>query len=56
MSEFQINKSIEDDSKIVFLFFNKNICCDHSLEPSQGDSSNDGSKNMFLWINMANFP
>ena len=25
-----------------FLFLNKNICCDSSLEPSQQDGSNDG--------------
>ena len=31
-----------------FLFLNKNICCDPSLEPSQRDGSNDGSQNMFL--------
>ena len=33
------------------------ICCDPSLEPSQRDSSNDRSQNMFfLWRNMANYP
>ena len=34
----------------------KNICCDPSLEPSHRDGSNDGSQNMFLWRNMANYP
>ena len=28
--------------RYFFLFFNKNICCDPSLEPSQRDGSNDG--------------
>ena len=36
--------------------FLKNICCDPSLEPSPLDGSNDGSQNMFLWRNMANYP
>ena len=40
---------IEDNSKIIFLFFNENICCDPSLEPSGRDGCNDGSQNMFLW-------
>ena len=42
----QINGGIEDNSKINFLFFNENICCDPSLEPSRRDGSNDGSQNM----------
>ena len=33
--------------RYFFLFLNKNICCDPSLEPSQ-DGSNDESQNMFL--------
>ena len=33
--ELQIRGGIEDNSKIIFLFLNKNICCDPSLEPSQ---------------------
>ena len=40
-------RNTEDDSKIIFLFLNKNIICDPSLEPSQRDGSNDGSQNMF---------
>ena len=47
---------IEDNSKIILLFLNENICCDPSLEPSQGDSSNDGSQNTFLCRNLANYP
>ena len=43
LSELQIRGSIEDNSKIIFLFVKENICCDHSLEPSRQDSSNDGS-------------
>ena len=46
--ELQITGGIEDNSKIFFLFLNKNICCDPTLEPSQRDFSNDGSENMFL--------
>ena len=30
--------------KKIFLFFNENICCDPSLEPSQRVGSNDGSQ------------
>ena len=33
--------------RYFFLFFNENICCDPSLEPSTRDGSNDGSQNMF---------
>ena len=32
----------ESNSKIIFLFLNKNIYCDPSLELSTWDSSNDG--------------
>ena len=34
-SELQIRGDIEENSKIIFLFLNENICCDPSLEPSQ---------------------
>ena len=55
--ELQIREGIEDNSKIYFfLFLNKNICCDTSLELSHRDSSNDRSQNMFLWRNMDNYP
>ena len=30
------------------LFFNENICCDHSLESSQRDGSKDGPQNMLF--------
>ena len=33
--ELQIRGGIEDNSKIFFLFFNENICCDPPLEPSR---------------------
>ena len=46
-AELQINRSIEDNSKIFFLFLNENICCDPSLEPSHRDGSNDGSQHKF---------
>ena len=28
--ELQIRESIEDNSEVIFLFFNENICCDPS--------------------------
>ena len=56
-TELQITEGIKDNSKIIFfLFLVENICCDPSLEPSRRDGSNDGSQNMFLWKNMANYP
>ena len=33
-SELQIKVGIEDNSKIIFLISQQNICCDSSLEPS----------------------
>ena len=42
-AELQIRGGIEDNSKIVFLLLNENICCDPSLERSRRDGSNDGS-------------
>ena len=33
--ELQIRGGIDDNSMIIFLFLNKNIHCDPSLEPSQ---------------------
>ena len=32
-AELQVRGGIEDNSKIIFLFLNENICCDPSLEP-----------------------
>ena len=40
-------RGTEDNSKIIFLFLNKNICFDPSLELSQGDRPNDGLQHMF---------
>ena len=55
--ELQIRGGTEDNSKIIFfLFFNKNIHCDPSLEPSLRESSNEGSQCMFFWRNMVNYP
>ena len=54
--ELHKTQDIEDNSKIIFLFLNKNICCDSSLEPSWSNGSNDGSQNMFLWRNLVNYP
>ena len=34
-SQLQIRGDIEDNSKILFLFLDENVCCDPSLEPSQ---------------------
>ena len=45
-----------DNSNIIFLFLNENICCDPSLEPSQQDGSNDGLQNMFCGKNLDNYP
>ena len=47
ISELQIRKGFEVNSKIFFLFLNENIFCDPSFEPSRRDGSNDGSQNMF---------
>ena len=41
-TELQIKGGTEDNSKIIFLFLNENICCDPSLEPSRQEGSNDG--------------
>ena len=43
----QIRGDIEDNSKIICLFFNENVYCDPSLEPSQRDGSNDWSQHTF---------
>ena len=47
-SELKIRGGIEDNSNIIFLFLNENICCDPSLEPSRGDGSKNGSQNTFF--------
>ena len=39
-----IRRDIEDNSKINFLFFSSETCCDPSLESSQRDGSKDGSQ------------
>ena len=56
MAELQVKGGNEDNSKLIFLYFNKNICCDPSLEPSQRDGSNDGSQHTFKRSNMENYP
>ena len=48
--------SIEDNVEIIFLISQQNIICDLSLELSRRDGSNDGSRNMLLWRNMADYP
>ena len=47
-SELQIKGGIEDNSKIISLIFQQNICCDLSLEPSRRDGSNEGSQNVYM--------
>ena len=50
-------RGIDDNSKIFFPYFSTKIyVVTPSLEPSHRDGSNDGSHNMFLWRNMANYP
>ena len=46
-TELQIRKRMEDNSKIIFHWSSK--ACGPSLEPSQRDSSNDGSQSMFFY-------
>ena len=55
-SELQVRGVLRIIQRQFFLFLNENICCDPSLEPSQRDGSKDGSQNMFLWRNVANYP
>ena len=49
--ELKIRGSFQDNSKIIFLifniFFNENIVCDHSLEPSCQNGSKEGVQHMF---------
>ena len=46
-SDLQIRGDIEDNSKIISLFLDENICSDLSLEPSRRDGSIDGSQHTF---------
>ena len=52
--ELQIRGGTEDNSKIIFfLFFNKNIHCDPSLEPSLRESLMKGHSVCFfgeIWL------
>ena len=41
------------DNFLLILY--KNICCDPSSEPSQRDSSDEGSQHMVLLINKKNY-
>ena len=51
-AELQLREGMEDNSKnIFFLYLNKNVCCDPSLEPSRQDGSHVGSQNMFCMEN-----
>ena len=54
--ELQIRGGTEDNSKITFLFLNKNIHCDPSLEQSWQDFSNEGQQGMFLWSSKESYP
>ena len=40
--ELQIRGGMENNSKIIFLISQGNICCEASLELSCGNSSNEG--------------
>ena len=55
-SELQIRGGIKDNSKMIFLISRQKHYCDPSLELSRQEGCNDGSQNMFLWTNMANYP
>ena len=55
ITELQIRGDSKDNSKIIF-FISQLKCCDPSLEPSQRDSSNDGSHHMFCRSYIANYP
>ena len=48
----------EDNSKIICLISQQRhtIHCDPSLEPSRGDSSNEGSQCIFIWRDIGNYP
>ena len=41
--------------RLFFLFQNKNICCDPSLEPTRGGGFNEGSKTYVYLENKAKF-
>ena len=47
--------SVEDTSKIIYLFLMENRCCDPSLELSQ-DCSNGGSQYILYEKNVENYP
>ena len=47
-TELQIREGIDIDSKIISLFLSETIHCDHSLEPSRWDNSNEGSQYVFM--------
>ena len=51
-SQYPINKKISGYYPIHQNFLSGAL----SLEPSWRDGSNDGSQNMFLWRNVANYP
>ena len=48
-TELQIRGGIEIFQRLFFLFLNKNLCCDPSVELSRRDGSNDGSQHT-LWM------
>ena len=56
-TELQIRGGFKDNSKDNFLLFlNENMCCDHSLELSRRDGSNDGSQHKLHRSSMDNYP
>ena len=48
----EIRRGIQDNSKIMFSISR----CDPSIEASRRDGSIDGSRYMFLWSYMENYP
>ena len=49
LAELQI-RGVLKIIQIFFLFLIENICCNPTLELSQRDGSNDGSKNVFYGV------
>ena len=43
-AELQMNRGTMENSEIIFLISNQNIRCEHSLELSLRDGSNEGSQ------------
>ena len=55
-AELQIQWPFYYNSVYIFLFLNKNICCDPSIKLSWQDCSNEESHLRLLWSNTDNYP